>query len=173
VSELWRLAGSRSLVGAVMFKNVCIAAAVFLFALVPVIAAPPAGAPTRDEVIERVNEAIQFYQKNGRERTIAELNRHDGAFAKGMDYVDLHDMNGICVAHPKSPDLVGQNRLNTADIRGKHFIKEIVEAAKTHQDGWITFMKENPNNGKVEHKIAYWEVHDGLIFKAGTYDSQP
>ena len=152
-----------------MFKSVCIAAAVFLFALTPVIAASP-GAPTRDEVIERVNEAVQFYRTNGRERTIAELNRHDGAFAKGMDYVDLHDMNGVCVAHPKSPDLVGQNRLGVADIHGKHFIKEIIDAAKTHQDGWITFMKENPNNGKIEHKIAYWEVHDGLIFKAGTYE---
>ena len=152
-----------------MFKSVCIAAAVFLFALTPVIAASP-GAPTRDEVIERVNEAVQFYRTNGRDRTIAELNRHDGAFAKGMDYVDLHDMNGVCVAHPKSPDLVGQNRLGVADIHGKHFIKEIIDAAKSHQDGWITFMKENPNNGKIEHKIAYWEVHDGLIFKAGTYE---
>jgi cytochrome c len=152
-----------------MFKSAYVAAAVLLFALMPVIAASP-GAPTRDEVIERVNEAIQFYQKNGREKTIVELNRHDGAFAKGMDYVDLHDMNGVCVAHPKSPDLVGQNRLDVADIRGKHFIKEIVDAAKTHPDGWISFMKENPNNGKIEHKIAYWEVRDGLIFKAGTYE---
>jgi signal transduction histidine kinase len=153
-----------------MFKSACIAAAVFLFALTPVIAGTPTGAPTRDEVIERVNEAVQFYRTNGRERTIAELNRHDGPFAKGMDYVDLHDLNGVCVAHPKSPDLVGQNRLGVADIHGKHFIKEIIDAAKTHQDGWITFMKENPNNGMIEHKIAYWEVHDGLIFKAGTYE---
>jgi len=113
-------------VGAIMFKSACIPAAVFLFALMPAIAASP-GAPTRDEVVERVNEAIQFYRQNGRERTIAELNRHDGAFAKGMDYVDLHDINGVCVAHPKSPDLVGQNRLGVADIRGKHFIKEIVD----------------------------------------------
>jgi hypothetical protein len=147
-----------------MFKSAYIAAAVLLFALTPVIAATPTGAPTRDEVIERVNKAVEFYRTNGRERTIAELNRH---------YVDLHDLNGICVAHPKSPDLVGQNRLNVADIHGKHFIKEIIDAAKTHPDGWITFMKENPNNGKIEHKIAYWEVHDGLIFKAGTYDNQP
>jgi cytochrome c len=153
-----------------MFKSACIAAAVFLFALTPVIAGTPTGAPTRDEVIERVNEAVQFYRTNGRERTIAELNRHDGPFAKGMDYVDLHDLNGVCVAHPKSPDLVGQNRLGVADIHGKHFIKEIIDAAKSHQDGWISFMKENPNNGKIEHKIAYWEVHDGLIFKAGTYE---
>jgi cytochrome c len=152
-----------------MFKSAYIAVAVLLFALTPVIAASP-DAPTRGEVIERVNEAVQFYRSNGREKTIAELNRHDGAFAKGMDYVDLHDMNGVCVAHPKSPDLVGQNRLDVADMRGKHFIKEIVDAAKTHPGGWISFMKENPNNGKIEHKIAYWEVHDGLIFKAGTYE---
>ena len=89
---------------------------------------------------QEYNEAVQFYRSNGREKTIAELNRHDGPFAKGMDYVDLHDMNGVCGAHPKSPDLVGQNRLDVADIRGKHFIKEIVDAAKTHPDGWISVL---------------------------------
>src|ERR1700730_4745679 len=130
-----------------MFKSAYVAAAVLLFALTPVIAATPTGAPTKDEVIERVNEAVQFYRTNGRERTIAELNRHDGAFAKGMDYVDLHDMNGVCVAHPKSPDLVGQNRLGVADIHGKHFIMEIIDAAKTHQDGWVNLLTEKANNG--------------------------
>jgi hypothetical protein len=30
-------------------------------------------------------------------------------------------------------------------------------------------MRENPNTGQIEHKIAYWQMHDGLIFKAGTY----
>lgn len=161
-----------------MRKSACVAVAAFLFALIPVLAAPQAAAsgassaaPTREEVIARVNKAIEFYRQNGREKTIAELNRHDGAFAKGMDYVDVHDLNGVCIAHPRSPDLVGQNRLDSADVKGKHFIREIVDQAKTHPDGWITFMKENPNNGKIEHKIAYWEVHDGLIFKAGTYDA--
>jgi cytochrome c len=153
-----------------MFKSVCAAAAILLFTLTPVIAATPAEAPTRSEVIARVSQAIEFYRANGREKTIAELSRRDGAFAKGMDYVDLHDLNGVCVAHPVSPDVIGQNRLNVADMQGKHFIKEIVDAAKTHPDGWVTYMRENPNNGKIEHKIAYWAVRDGLIFKAGTYE---
>jgi hypothetical protein len=67
-------------------------------------------------------------------------------------------------------DVVGQNRLDVADMHGKRFIKEIIDAAKTHPDGWVTYMRENPNSGKIEHKIAYWAVHDGLIFKAGTYE---
>jgi len=159
-----------------MLKNACIAVAAALFFLTPVFATPPAtevsaNAPSKDDVVARVNKALEFYRQNGREKTIAELNRRDGAFAKGMDYVDLHDVNGVCIAHPRSPDLVGQNRLDTTDPRGKHFIREIIEAAKTHPDGWVTYQRENPNNGQIEHKIAYWAVHDGLIFKAGTYDS--
>jgi len=159
-----------------MLKSARIAVAAFLFVLTPVIAAPPATpvvatAPSKEDLVARVSKAVEFYRQNGREKTIAELNRRDGAFAKGMDYVDLHDINGVCVAHPRSPDLVGQNRLDSADPRGKHFMREIIEAAKTHQDGWITYERENPNSGEIEHKIAYWAVHDGLIFKAGTYDT--
>jgi signal transduction histidine kinase len=161
-----------------MLKNARIAVAAILFGLAPVFAATPAtptsveaAAPTKEDVVARVNKAVEYYRQNGRDKTIAELNRRDGAFAKGMDYVDLHDINGVCIAHPRSPDLVGQNRLDTADPHGKHFMREIVDAAKTHQDGWITYLRENPNNGQIEHKIAYWAVHDGLIFKAGTYDT--
>jgi cytochrome c len=152
-----------------MFKHAWVAVAMFLFALTPVIAASPEP-PSRNEVIAQVNKAVEFYRSNGRDKALAEFNRRDGAFARGMDYVDVHDMNGVCLAHPISPDVVRQNRLEVADIHGKHFIREIVDAAKTHQDGWITFMRENPNNGQIEHKIAYWAVHDGLIFKAGTYE---
>jgi signal transduction histidine kinase len=68
-----------------------------------------------------------------------------------------------------SPDIVGANRLDVADMHGKHFIQEIVTAARSQTSGWVTYMRENPNTGQIEHKIAYWQMHDGLIFKAGTY----
>jgi len=152
-----------------MFKRAFFAVAIFLFALTPLIAAT-SEAPSRNDVIAQVAKAVEFYRVNGREKTLAELNRRDGAFARGMDYVDVHDLNGVCLAHPISPDVVGQNRLDVTDMHGKRFIKEIVDAAKTHQDGWVTYMRENPNSGAVEHKIVYWAVRDGLIFKAGTYE---
>ena len=128
------------------------------------------GAPTKDEVTARVKGAVEFYKANGREKAIAELNKKDGLFATGEDYVDLHDISGVCLAHPVSPGIVGLNRLDQADPSGKHFIQEIVDAAKTTPNGWITYQRKNPLSGKIEKKLAYWEVKDGLIFKAGTYE---
>jgi cytochrome c len=90
-------------------------------------------------------------------------------FAKGEDYVDVHDVSGVCLAHPISPAKVGLNRLDQSDSAGKFYIKDLVDAAKQKPSGWIEYVMKNPTTGKLQDKTAYWEVHDGLIFKAGTY----
>lgn len=128
-----------------------------------------AAAPTKDDVVTVVKKAVAFYKANGRDKALAEFNNKDGQFAKGEDYVDVHDLAGVCVAHPVSPAKVGLNRLDSADSAGKFYIKEIVDAAKQKQSGWIEYVMKNPTTGKLENKTAYWEVADGLIFKAGTY----
>jgi cytochrome c len=152
-----------------MVRHAYAVLAALMFAVAPAFAtaSPP---PTKDEVIAQVTKAVEFYKANGRQRALVAFNNKKGPFAAGMDYVDVHDINGVCVAHPLSPDIVGVNRLDVADMHGKHFIQEIVNAARSQSSGWVTYMRENPNTGKVEHKIAYWQVHDGLIFKAGTYE---
>jgi cytochrome c len=154
-----------------MFSKLCLGLLFSMIALAPAGIVRADGAPTKDEVVAQVKKAVQFYQANGREKTLAELNNKDGMFAKGQDYVDVHDTSGVCVAHPVSPGIVGLNRLDQADPNGKQFIKEIVEAAKTKPNGWITFMRKNPMSGKIEKKLAYWERKDDLIFKAGTYEA--
>ena len=152
-----------------MFKHTFAIFTVLLLSLGPTFAAADE-APTKDDVVAQVTKAVEFYKSNGRDRALAAFNRKDGPFAKGMDYVDVHDLNGVCLAHPLSSDVVGVNRLSVADMHGKKFIQEMVDAARSQTSGWITYMRENPNTGKVEHKIAYWQIHDGLIFKAGTYE---
>jgi hypothetical protein len=154
-----------------MFTRVySIMVATLLLMVATAVNAAETRAPTKDEVIAQVTKAVEFYKTNGRQRALVLFNRKDGPFAKGMDYVDVHDLTGVCVAHPVSPDIVGTNRLDVADMHGKRFIQEIVDAAKSQSSGWISYMRENPNTGRVEHKIAYWQLHDGLIFKAGTYE---
>jgi len=128
------------------------------------------GAPTKDEVVAQVKKAVEFYKASGREKALAEFNNKEGQFAKGEDYVDVHDISGTCVAHPITAGIVGLNRMDQADPNGKQFIREIVETAKTKPNGWITYMRKNPVSGKIEKKLAYWQLHDGLIFKAGTYE---
>jgi len=132
-------------------------------------AGAPAGAPTKDEVVAVVKKAVDFYKTSGRDKALAEFNKKDGLFAKGEDYVDVHDLNGVCVAHPISPAKVGANRLDQSDSAGKFYVRELVEAAKQKPSGWIEYVMKNPTTGKLENKLAYWETLDGLIFKAGTY----
>jgi cytochrome c len=132
-------------------------------------AAATATPPTKDEVTAVVKKAIEFYKANGREKALLELNKKDGLFAKGEDYVDVHDLSGVCVAHPISPAKVGVNRADMTDAAGKFYIKDLLATAKQKQSGWIDYVMKNPTDGKLEAKLAYWEVYDGLIFKAGTY----
>ncbi|HYM42512.1 MAG TPA: cache domain-containing protein [Steroidobacteraceae bacterium] len=152
-----------------MFMRRYVGLAVLLLALTPV-AGLCGDAPSKDEVVAQVKKAVAFYKANGREKALAELNNKEGQFAKGEDYVDVHDINGVCVAHPVSPGIVGLNRLEQADPNGKKFINEIVETAKSKPSGWINYMRKNPVSGKIEKKLAYWERSDDLIFKAGTYE---
>jgi cytochrome c len=137
------------------------------FAALPLAAAT--AAPSKDEVVAVVKKAVEFYQANGKDKALVEFNKKDGLFAKGEDYVDVHDISGVCLAHPISPAKVGLNRLDQSDSAGRFYIRDLVEAAKQKPSGWIEYVMKNPLTGKLQDKTAYWEVHDGLIFKAGTY----
>lgn len=141
---------------------------VALFAALPLsaLAAPP----TKDEVVATVKKAVVFYKENGRTKALAEFNNKNGQFAKGEDYIDIHDVNGVCQAHPISPEVVGTNRLEQKDLNGKYWIKDIIEATKKGDtSGWSSYVRKNPVSGKMQDKLSYWELHDGLIFKAGLY----
>ena len=153
-----------------MFTRVYAALAAVLLMMGSALGATDHRAPSKDEVIAQVAKAVEFYKANGRQRALAAFSSKNGPFAKGMDYVDVHDLSGVCVAHPLSPDIIGVNRLEIVDIHGKRFIQEMVNAARSQSSGWVTYMRENPNTGQIEHKIAYWQLHDGLLFKAGTYE---
>ncbi len=129
-----------------------------------------ANTPTKDEVVATVKKAVAFYKANGRAKALGEFNNKDGQFAKGEDYVDIHDLNGVCVAHPTSPEVVGTNRLGQKDLNGKFWIKDIIEATKKGDtSGWVSYVRKNPVSGRMQDKLSYWELNDGLIFKAGLY----
>jgi cytochrome c len=128
-----------------------------------------ADAPSKDEVVAVVKRAVEFYKANGRDKSLVEFNKKDGQFAKGEDYVDVHDLSGVCVAHPISAAKVGLNRMDQSDSAGKFYIRDLVESAKKQPSGWIAYVMKNPTTGKLQNKMAYWEAYDGLIFKAGTY----
>src|SRR5512136_2243609 len=77
-----------------------------------------------------VKKAAAYLKYQGKEKSIAEISKPGGMFDKGGLYVFAYDLQGVMVAHPKNPTLIGKNLIADPDNDGKLFRKEIVEKAK-------------------------------------------
>jgi signal transduction histidine kinase len=125
---------------------------------------------TLQEAEAMVKKAVAYYQKNGKDKAIAELMKSPGPFVDRDLYVTIYDLDGNCLAHI-NPKMVNKNLLDIRDSEGVFIVRDRTAAAKKAASGWqdITFF--NPVTKKVEPKRVYWEKHDGLLFSAGAYKS--
>jgi cytochrome c len=128
-----------------------------------------ANATPKDEAIKMVQEAAAFLKAQGKEKALQECNKPEGKWVKGELYVFAYDFQGVIVAHPKNPKLVGKNMLDVPDVDGKLFRKGIVEAAKTKGSGWVDYKYKNPQTGKIEEKTTYLLKAGDVIFCCGIY----
>ena len=126
---------------------------------------------TKEEAEAMVKKAVQYYQKNGREKAIAEFQRKPGPFVDRDLYVTVYDLQANCLSHI-NPKMVGKNMMDLRDGEGKYHIRERMEAAKTHNSGWHDFTFFNPVSKKIEPKTMYWEKYDNRVFAAGAYKAQ-
>ncbi len=106
----------------------------------------------------------------GREKAVAEISRPRGMFDKGELYVFAYDLQGVMIAHPKNPALIGQNLIGVPDSQGKLFRKEIVERAKADGAGWVDYVYLNPETNRQEHKTTYFQKVGDLILACGIYN---
>jgi signal transduction histidine kinase len=123
---------------------------------------------TEAEAQAMVKKAVAFYQKNGKDKAIAEFNKNPGPFVDRDLYVTLYNMKADALAHI-NPKMVGKNMMELRDADGKYHIKERMEAAQKGTSGWQDFKFFNPVSKKIEPKRMYWEKHDDLVFACGAY----
>ena len=105
----------------------------------------------------------------GKEKALAEISTPKGMFDKGELYVFAYDLQGVMLAHPKNPALIGQNLIAVPDTEGKLFRKEIVEKAKSRGSGWVDYVYLNPETNKQEHKTTYFQKVGDIILCCGVY----
>lgn len=122
-----------------------------------------------DQAKVMVENAIAFYNANGKDKALAEFNNQKGKFVKGDVYVVILDMTATLLAHPYNPKLVGRSMIDVPDPDGKLFRKEQVELAKTKGSGWVDFKYKNPVTGKIELKTTFIKKVDDMIFVCGVY----
>lgn len=123
---------------------------------------------TTQEAEAMVKKAIAYYQKNGKDKTIAEFKKSPGSFVDRDLYITLYSMNADALSHI-NPKMVGKNMMDLRDADGKYHIKERIEAAQQGTSGWQDFKFYNPVSKRIEPKRMYWEKYDDLVFAAGAY----
>ncbi len=147
-----------------MKRNIAIVLAISLFSIGSL-----SHATDTDEAKKLVKQAAAYVKYQGKEKALAEISTPKGMFDKGEVYVFAYDLQGVMLAHPKNPALIGENLLNVPDTEGKLFRKEIVEKAKSQGSGWVDYVYLNPETKRQEHKTTYFQKVDDIIICCGVY----
>jgi len=136
--------------------------------LLPLAAVAEEYATTKDAEM-MVHRAVAFLKKEGREKAFAAFSDPNGQFRFRDLYVMVYDLNGVCVAHGAKKERIGKDLSGEKDADGKLFVKERIEIAKKAGKGWQAYKFQNPVSKKVEDKVAYLELADGVIVMSGAY----
>jgi signal transduction histidine kinase len=136
-------------------------------ALAPVVPALEYATPMYAQQL--VRRAAAFVKKEGRAKALAAFNDRKGAFAYRDLYVFAYGLDGTCLAHPTKPERVGKNNLEDVDPDGKKFVRERIEIVKQKGKGWQEYKFHNPATNRIEQKVAYFELVDGVLLVAGAY----
>lgn len=151
-------------------------------ATAPAAAAPatnPADAATPDEVIIKVNEAVQYLKSKGVAGFSDFNNNKDARWVWKDSYVFVYSCrDNVMIAHPLRPDMVGRPVLQMKDDKGHLLFQDMCKAASASADGgWVEYWWPKPGEPTSSRKISY--VHGAEVsFKpdiqvgAGIYDDK-
>ncbi len=139
-----------------------------LVALAPFAARAEEYATTKDAEM-LVHQAVVFLQKHGKDKAFAAFSDPKGAFTYRDLYIMVYDLDGKCLAHGAKRERIGKNFMGEKDVDGKHFVRERLEIVKKHGKGWQEYKFQNPVSKRIEQKVAYFELADGVVVVSGAY----
>ncbi len=118
-----------------------------------------------DVVVDYVNNAIAYYEREGLEATVAYYNSQESV--DGPLYLFLMDANDIYLVHPIFAHLIGTDIKDVVGSNGYELGKEIAKA--TEAGHWVEYLWPNPVTEVEEAKTTWVIRHAGLIFASGYY----
>ena len=119
----------------------------------------------RDTLKEYVNRAIEYYDANGKDATVARYNSLDSR--EGQFYLFLIGADDNYLAHPIFPHLIDTDIKDVLGSDGDPLGKRI--ALATEQGIWVEYLWSHPVSRQELPKVTWAIRHDGLIFASGYY----
>jgi cytochrome c len=137
------------------------------------VAAQPVGSIERGEAKNAtalLERAVEFMQSKGPEQAFAAFNNRQGPFVSGPYYVYAVGLDGMMHANGGAPDvLTGTNTLELRDASGKPLIRELLQAAASHDSGTIEYRWLNRADNRVENKTASFRKVGKYVLVVGYY----
>jgi len=110
---------------------------------------------TRDECIAKCKEAAALIKEVGVVAAMAKIQDPKGPFVWKDSYVYAGDLDGLSLAHPMAPGMVGHVMRGMQDPNGKMVVSELLDVANNSGSGWIEYMWVKPHEEKPSHKVTY------------------
>jgi cytochrome c len=133
----------------------------------------PKGTPSKQAVVDFVNEAIAYGKKVGKDKAVAEFNNPTGKFVRGELYIYAYNWEGIALANGGNPSLAGKNLIDMTDPNGVKVIQELIKKAHAG-GGWVSYMWPYPDTKINEPKLGYADgVDDTWWLGSGIYTQKP
>jgi signal transduction histidine kinase len=137
-----------------------------------VVAGDMTGIPVRDhsrkELYDLVNRAVQYAQENGKEKSLAEINKPDGMFVEGDLYVWAETTDGTLLADPFWKSGIGQNYLDFADDYGMKTTRVGIEAMQNGTGFSHALFQNTAENGTaLVPKLIYMKPVDDTWWIGG------
>ncbi|HEX7642088.1 MAG TPA: cache domain-containing protein [Burkholderiaceae bacterium] len=126
---------------------------------------------TAQEAVALVHKAIDYYKKNGKEKTYAMINDENPEFKVKDLYVFSSDLKaGPLGAHGANRKMVGKDMSMLKDADGNSITQKILDVANSKEGkGWADYKWPNPVTKEIEQKSTYVERVDDLYFACGIY----
>lgn len=143
--------------------------------LATVLAAAPAVAEdqgTKDDAVALVKKTVEMLKAQPAADVYKAINAKDAQFAVKDVYVFIHDKKGYVNAHWANAKLVATDVSENTDAKGREYVKERLEAAKTNASFTHTYLwSKTSADGKktMAEKEGYCEVLKEDIICAGYY----
>lgn len=113
--------------------------------------------------------AVHQYKVQG-ETAFARFNNLNGGFVQDDLYVFVIGLDDeMMYANGGHPRLVGRKSGELTDTRGKRFVREMIEVARTKGEGEVEYTWRNPLTQKVEEKRTHVIRVDNYLFGSGAF----
>ncbi|WP_211531230.1 cache domain-containing protein [Methanocalculus chunghsingensis] len=124
----------------------------------------------REALRRFVMDAAEYAEDVGRDEALRTFNDQTGPFVRGDLYIHALDMNGIALALPHQPELIGTSMIDLQDSHGVNVTKVEIGLVQIG-GGFIYYDYPDPSHGMEERrKMAYvTKVDDDWWIGAGIY----